>query len=75
MDFLTINHAAELSGITAHIKSLGKRYQAIVPGRTHSGRRTYSFADVEKLRLLKQLTDNGFTISQIANLPLRELKN
>lgn len=75
MDFLTINHAAELSGITAHtLRAWEKRYQAIVPGRTHSGRRTYSFADVEKLRLLKQLTDNGFTISQIANLPLRELK-
>lgn len=75
MDFLTINHVAELSGVSAHtLRAWEKRYSAVVPNRTPTGRRTYSFKDVEKLRILKTLTDSGFTISQIANLDIAELK-
>ncbi|MCH2535705.1 MAG: MerR family transcriptional regulator [Bdellovibrionales bacterium] len=75
MDFLTINHVAELSGVSAHtLRAWEKRYSAVTPNRTSTGRRTYSFKDVEKIRTLKTLTDSGFTISQIANLDITELK-
>lgn len=75
MDFLTINHVAELSGVSAHtLRAWEKRYSAITPNRTPSGRRTYSFNDVEKIRTLKALTSSGFTISKIANLNTTDLK-
>lgn len=53
-----------------------KRYQAVTPGRTPTGRRTYTDQDLERLRLLHQATLGGRRIGDVAGLPdaaLRQL--
>ena len=63
------------TGLTApSIRMWEKRYNAVVPDRSDSNRRLYSAEDVERLGLLKKLTDRGHAISTIANLGLAELE-
>ena len=50
-----------------------RRYNVVEPGRSPSGQRLYSDADIERLRLLGQATSMGRTISQVAALPTAEL--
>lgn len=47
-----------------------RRYHLLQPGRAEGGGRLYSEADIARLRLLKQLCDNGHAIGEIA--PLRD---
>jgi DNA-binding transcriptional MerR regulator/methylmalonyl-CoA mutase cobalamin-binding subunit len=62
------------TGITQLLlRAWERRYQAVVPSRTPTGRRLYSDRDLEKLSLLQMLTNNGHRISDVANLPLEEL--
>ena len=70
-----IGAVAKLTGLSDHtIRVWERRYEAVVAGRSASGRRVYRTADVEKLRLLKLLTDKGITISRIAGDSSEELK-
>ncbi len=70
-----IGAVAKITGLTDHtIRVWERRYQAVVAGRAANGRRVYSAADVEKLGLLKSLTDRGFSISQIAANSIDELR-
>ena len=73
----SIQVAGRLSGLSPSlIRAWEQRYGAVEPDRTSTQRRLYSQSDIERLRLLKQLTDSGHAISQIAKLPeakLREL--
>jgi hypothetical protein len=50
-----------------------KRYGAVAPMRSASGRRLYADADIERLRLLAQATLDGHMIGQIAHLPNESL--
>src|SRR5678810_782943 len=50
-----------------------KRYAVVTPVRSSSGRRLYSDADIERLRLLVQATRTGRTIGQVAALPTEAL--
>ena len=43
------------------------RYAVVKPQRTNTNRRLYTDEDVEKLRLLKEATQKGYTISRISN--------
>ena len=62
-----IGAVAKLTGLTDHaIRVWERRYSAVVARRAANGRRVYGPADVEKLRLLKSLTDRGVSIGQIA---------
>ncbi|MEM9171297.1 MAG: MerR family transcriptional regulator [Pseudomonadota bacterium] len=71
----SIGAVARLTGISTHtLRIWERRYSAIVADRTESGRRVYSKSDIEKLSLLKSLSDNGSSIGQIANLTTEELK-
>lgn len=71
----SIGAVARLTGISTHtLRIWERRYSAIVADRTESGRRVYSKADIEKLSLLKSLSDNGSSIGQIAHLATEELK-
>ena len=64
-----IGAVAKLTGLTDHtIRVWERRYGAVVARRAANRRREYTETDVEKLRLLKRLTDEGIAISQIANL-------
>lgn len=70
-----IGAVARLTGLTDHtIRVWERRYGAVIAGRAKNGRREYTTADVEKLRLLKRLTDQGISISQIANCDTGELR-
>ncbi len=63
------------TGLTAHaIRVWEKRYGLVCCQRTDSNRRLYSDAMIERLRLLKELTDCGHRISSIACLCLDELR-
>jgi len=56
------------------LRAWERRYGVIVPGRTATGRRLYSDADIEKLLLLRQLTDADHRIGDVAHLPTPELR-
>jgi DNA-binding transcriptional MerR regulator len=63
------------TGLTQDIlRAWEKRYQAVVPLRTDTGRRLYTEDQVAKLRLLKQLVDGGRRISDVAELDLPTLQ-
>jgi len=63
------------TGLTQDIlRAWEKRYQAVVPLRTPTGRRLYTEDQVAKLRLLKQLVDGGRRISDVADLDLGTLR-
>src|SRR5678815_5381555 len=51
-----------------------KRYAVVTPVRSASGRRLYSDADIERLRLLVQATRVGRPIGQVAALPTAALR-
>jgi DNA-binding transcriptional MerR regulator/methylmalonyl-CoA mutase cobalamin-binding subunit len=51
-----------------------KRYGAVMPGRTDTGRRVYSDEDIEHLRLLRQATVSGRRIGDVAHLTHEELE-
>lgn len=70
-----INVAARRAGLTAHvIRAWERRYEAIVPERTAKGRRLYSEWEIQRLVLLRQAVDLGHRISEIADLPLENLR-
>jgi DNA-binding transcriptional MerR regulator len=50
-----------------------KRYGVIQPSRNSAGRRVYSDADLQKLKILAQLVNSGHSISSVAALSTREL--
>ena len=65
-----IQAVARLTGRSADlIRVWEKRYGVVVPVRTRSGRRLYSDADVERLRLLGRATLAGYSIRRAAALP------
>jgi MerR family transcriptional regulator, light-induced transcriptional regulator len=74
-----IGVVAERTGVSVHVlRAWERRYAVVVPQRTETGRRLYSDADVQRLRLLRELTERGRTIGQVAPLStvaLRRLQN
>ena len=72
----TIGAAARLTGLTTHtLRSWERRYGAVAVERGSNGRRFYRPADIEKLSLLRALTDRGRAISSIASLNIEELRD
>jgi DNA-binding transcriptional MerR regulator len=70
----TIKAVAQATGLTVEtLRAWERRYEVVLPSRDASGRRTYSAADVARLRLLRIATELGHTISRLANLPEDEL--
>jgi methanogenic corrinoid protein MtbC1/transposase-like protein len=62
------------TGLTPHLlRAWERRYQVVTPSRTEGGQRLYSDLDIERLRLLRRLTDRGHAIGRIADLPFDEL--
>ena len=57
------------TGISADVLRVWeKRYAVVAPVRSTNGRRLYSDADIERLRLLVEATRTGRTIGQVAAL-------
>jgi DNA-binding transcriptional MerR regulator len=67
--------AARLSGVSpATLRAWERRYQAVSPARSETGRRLYGDDDVARLQLMKALTDAGDPISGIASLEYEALR-
>jgi DNA-binding transcriptional MerR regulator len=63
------------TGLTAaRIRMWEKRYGAVEPKRSGTGRRLYSREDLERLSLLRQLTDAGYSIGGIGGWSLDQLR-
>jgi DNA-binding transcriptional MerR regulator/methylmalonyl-CoA mutase cobalamin-binding subunit len=56
------------------LRAWERRYSAVVPHRTETGRRLYSDRDIEKLRLLRRAVESGRRISDVAGLSPQELR-
>lgn len=70
-----IGAVSRLTGLTDHtIRVWERRYSAVVTARAPNGRRQYTEDDVQKLGLLKLLTDRGIAISRIAGDSIDELR-
>jgi DNA-binding transcriptional MerR regulator/methylmalonyl-CoA mutase cobalamin-binding subunit len=73
----TVKAVARRTGLSPHvIRVWEKRYQAVTPGRTEGNQRLYSDDEVERLELLRKVTEAGHSIGRVAQLPdskLREL--
>ncbi|MEY2721317.1 MAG: hypothetical protein RL597_762 [Pseudomonadota bacterium] len=66
----TIKAVSQATGLTVEtLRAWERRYEVVRPSRDSSGRRTYSAADVARLRLLRTATELGHTISRLAGLP------
>lgn len=61
-----VKAVARLTGLTPEtLRAWERRYQAVTPARDAGGRRTYTGADVERLRAFKALVDAGHPISRV----------
>lgn len=70
-----IEVASRRSGLTKDLlRAWERRYSAVAPARTDTGRRLYSDEDIELLRSLRTVTTAGRAIGQVAGLRLDELK-
>lgn len=69
-----IGVAARLTGIQVEtLRVWERRYGVIGPQVSATGRRLYAAADLERLRLIKQLVDGGHPISSVASVPSDKL--
>lgn len=56
------------------LRAWERRYGVVEPSRSEGGQRLYSDADIERLALLKGVTDAGRAIRTVAELSLEELR-
>nr|WP_314862919.1 MerR family transcriptional regulator [uncultured Undibacterium sp.] len=66
--------AARLSGVPVEtLRVWERRYGVTDPTRSERGQRQYSFDDVRRLGLIKQLVDAGNSIGAVAHLDIQQL--
>ena len=71
----SIQAVVQRTGLSAHvIRIWEKRYSVVAPQRTGTNRRLYSDEQIERLSLLRQLTQTGQSIGTMATLPLERLR-
>jgi len=71
----SIKFAARKTGLTPHvIRVWERRYDAVSPNRTGTNRRLYSEEEIERLGLLRDVTQAGHSIGQVAQLPIAKLR-
>lgn len=64
------------TGLTPHVlRAWEKRYGAVRPTRSESGRRLYTDLDIRRLKLLRRITKQGHPIGNVATLPDETLEN
>jgi DNA-binding transcriptional MerR regulator/methylmalonyl-CoA mutase cobalamin-binding subunit len=70
-----IGFVSRRTGLSTHaIRAWELRYNAVTPGRTDSDRRLYSESDIDRLELLRDLSNTGLSIGQTANRSTAELR-
>jgi len=68
-EMLPIKVVSQRTGLTQHvIRVWEKRYSAVSPSRNTTNRRFYTDKEVERLSLLREAIEKGFSIGQIAHL-------
>lgn len=71
----TIQAASIRSGLSPHvIRIWERRYEALTPSRTGTNRRMYCDEEIERLKVLRELTENGHRIGNIARLEKAQLE-
>lgn len=71
----TIRIASRRTGLSPHvIRIWERRYGVLATERTETNRRLYCDEDLERLSLLRELTQNGHQIGMIAHLAVPKLK-
>ncbi len=76
MDQLSIGAVVDLTGIPAHtLRKWETRHNLVVPVRTESGRRVYTQAQVEALRLVRALHGLGHSLASLAPLSVEQLRD
>lgn len=74
-ELFSIRQVMEITGLSEFtLRGWENRYQAFSPQRTDTGRRLYTLQDIEKARLLDELSAKGQRIGDVAGLSLKELK-
>jgi len=72
----TIRIASQLSGVSCHlIRIWERRYGALTPCRTDTNRRLYCEEEIERLRLLKELSERGHGIGHVAKQSTETLRS
>jgi DNA-binding transcriptional MerR regulator/methylmalonyl-CoA mutase cobalamin-binding subunit len=70
-----IQLVSRLTGLSMHvIRIWEQRYNAVEPQRTPTNRRLYAPSDIERLNLLREVTQAGYKVSQVAQLPMEKLR-
>ena len=70
-----IGDVARYVGVSTHaLRAWERRYGTVEPQRTPGGSRLYDAAQIDRLKTLKDLTDYGHSIGEVARLSLAELK-
>lgn len=70
-----IGHVARCVGVSTHaLRAWERRYCTVEPLRTPGGSRLYDATQIERLKTLKQLTEYGHSIGEVARLPAVELE-
>ena len=63
------------TGLTPHVlRAWERRYHVVAPTRTEGGQRLYSDLDVQRLRLIRALSQRGHSLAQLGNASLEELE-
>ena len=72
---LRIGAVSRLTGLSVHaLRKWEERYGAVKPVRTPGGGRLYTREDVQRLALIKSLTQAGAPLSEVARSSLAELE-
>jgi len=71
---IPIGAVAQRTGLSQHVLRIWeRRYAAVEPKRRADGVRVYEEADVEKLALLRRVTESGYAIGRVAALTTSQL--
>lgn len=70
-----ISVASELSGIAPQTLRLYERWGLLAPSRTAGGTRRYSDDDLERLRRITELVDQGVNLAGIAQILDLQIRN
>jgi DNA-binding transcriptional MerR regulator/methylmalonyl-CoA mutase cobalamin-binding subunit len=63
------------TGLTPHLlRAWERRYGVVSPSRSAGGQRLYSDLDIQRLKLLRRLTERGHSIGRLAGVPLADLQ-
>lgn len=74
-DTFSLREIIELTGLSKLVlHAWERRYSAVTPQQSETGRRTYNREDLSKLCLMKSCIALGYRVGKIASLPIEDLQ-